>query len=90
VDAPLLGGSTTPVDVPSGTPSGHVVRLKGKGLPGLRGGRGDLHVRLRVWVPSRVSGPEKKKLEDLRGSDGLKPPQPSRSVFGRVRDGASG
>jgi molecular chaperone DnaJ len=78
------------VDVPSGTPSGHVVRLKGKGLPGLRGGRGDLHVRLRVWVPSRVSGPEKKKLEDLRGSDGLKPPQPSRSVFGRVRDGASG
>ncbi len=90
VEAPLLGGEKTNVDVPSGTPSGHIVRLKGKGLPGLRGGRGDLHVRLRVWVPSRISGAEKKKLEELRGSESLKPPRPSRSVFGRVRDGASG
>ena len=90
VETPLLGGGTAHVDVPAGTPSGQVVRLKGKGLPGLRGGRGDLQVRLRVWVPARLSGAEKKLLEELRSAENLKPPGPGRSVFGKVRDASGG
>ena len=89
-EAPLLGGGRTVVDVPAGTPSGHVARVKGKGLPGLRGGRGDLHVRLRVWVPTRLSGDDKKLLEELRKSDGQQAPPPSRSLFDRVRDAFGG
>ena len=89
-EAPLLGGGRTVVDVPAGTPSGHVARVKGKGLPGLRGGRGDLHVRLRVWVPTRLSGDDKKLLEELRKSDGQQAPPPSRSLFERVRDAFGG
>ena len=46
-----------------------MARVKGKGLPGLRGGRGDLHVRLRVWVPTRLSGADKKLLEHLWKND---------------------
>jgi len=86
VETPLLGGGKAVVDVAPGTPSGHVTRLKGKGLPGLRGGRGDLHARLRVWVPPRLGAAEKKQLEELRRSEGLQPPPPSRSLFERVRD----
>jgi molecular chaperone DnaJ len=64
--------------------------LKGKGLPGLRGGRGDLHLRLRVWVPTRLSSADKKLLEELRKGDGLKAPAPSRKLFERVRDASGG
>ena len=90
VETPLLNGGTASVDVPAGTPSEHVVRLKGKGLPGLRGGRGDLHVRLRVWVPAKLAAADRKVLEELRKGDGLKAPPPSRSLFERVRDAFGG
>jgi molecular chaperone DnaJ len=67
-----------------------MARMKGKGLPGLRGGRGDLHVRLRVWVPSELSGHEKKLLEDLRKTEAQHVPPPSRKLFERVRDAFGG
>lgn len=90
VEAPLLGGGAHAIDVGAGTASGHVVRVRGKGLPGLRGGRGDLLVRLRVWVPAKLSGAEKKLLEELRRGEGLKPPRAARSLFERVRDAFGG
>ena len=86
VEVPLLGGGTSMLDVPAGTASGHILRVKGKGLPGLRGGRGDLQVRLRVWVPGKVSGADRKLLEELRKAEGLHPPKPARSLFEKVRD----
>jgi molecular chaperone DnaJ len=90
LEVPLLGGGTASVDVAAGTASGQVTRVKGKGLPGLRGGRGDLQVRLRVWVPSKLSAPERKQLEELRRGEGLQPPKPSRTLFDKVRDGFGG
>lgn len=86
IEVPLLGGAVHALDVGAGTASGHVVRVRGKGLPALRGGRGDLLVRLRVWVPTRLPGADKKLLEELRRSEGLRPPRPARSLFERVRD----
>lgn len=90
LEVPLLGGGTHALDVSAGTASGHAVRVRGKGLPGLRGGRGDLLVRLRVWVPTKLSGAEKKLLEELRRGDGLTPPRAARSLFERVRDAFGG
>ena len=90
VEVPLLAGGVASVDVAAGTASESVVRLKGKGLPGLRGGRGDLHVRLRVWVPAKLTAAERKLLEELKKSEGLKAPPPSRSLFERVRDAFGG
>jgi molecular chaperone DnaJ len=90
VDVPLLGGSKASLDVSAGTPSGHVSRLKGKGLPGLRGGKGDLHVRLRVWVPTKLSGAEKKLVEELRKTEAGHVPAPTRSLFEKVRDAFGG
>ncbi|MEO5988952.1 MAG: molecular chaperone DnaJ [Candidatus Eisenbacteria bacterium] len=86
VEVPLLGGGLHMLDVAAGTPSASAVRARGKGLPGLRGGKGDLIVRLMVWIPQKPSGTEKKLLEQLRRSEGLDAPPPGRSLFERVRD----
>jgi len=66
------------------------MRVRGRGIPHLRGGRGDLLARLVVWVPQRVPQGERKLLEELRRSEAFKPPQPGRSAFERVRDAFAG
>jgi molecular chaperone DnaJ len=90
IEVPILDGGTVEQSVPAGTPTGHVVRLRGKGLPSLRGSRGHLLARLVVWVPSRVSGEERRLLEQLARGDGLTPPRASKSVFEKVRDAFAG
>jgi molecular chaperone DnaJ len=51
--------------VEAGTESGHVFRLRNQGAPSLDGhGRGDLHVRVIVEVPLRLSAKQKKALKD--------------------------
>lgn len=53
--------------VRKGTPSGSMIRLKGKGIKNLRGrGHGDQYVRLQVEVPQKISRGLKKKLQDLK------------------------
>ncbi|MFO1532116.1 MAG: molecular chaperone DnaJ [Thermoplasmatota archaeon] len=66
-DVETLDGAVT-VTVPAGSETNRVLRLRGKGMPYLRGsGRGDLHVRLRVLVPGKVSDKARKLLEELEG-----------------------
>jgi molecular chaperone DnaJ len=89
VEVPTLAGEAT-LEVPSGTPSGTVLRLRGRGMPGLRGGTGDLLVRVQVHIPGKLNGAEKKTLEELRKAENLKPPKGgARSPFDRVRDAFS-
>ena len=65
-----LDGTET-VRLDAGTPSGTVVRLKGRGVPNLgRRGRGDLLVTILVETPKPGSREEKKllhQLAELRG-----------------------
>lgn len=51
--------------VPAGTEPGSLVRIKGKGMPNLRGGKGDHYVRVRLSVPKKLSSEEKKLYEQL-------------------------
>jgi molecular chaperone DnaJ len=59
--------------VPPGTQPGHVFRLRGRGVPALRGrGRGDLLVRIDVEVPERLGAQEAdllRRLAELRGEE---------------------
>jgi molecular chaperone DnaJ len=65
-----LDGTVT-VTVPAGSETNRVLRLRGKGMPFLRGtGRGDLHVRLRVVIPDKVNDKARKLLEELAGELG--------------------
>jgi molecular chaperone DnaJ len=65
VTVPGLDGDET-IHIEPGTPSGTVVRLKGKGVPNLqRRGRGDLFVTLHVVTPTDLSKEQKKLLQQL-------------------------
>jgi curved DNA-binding protein len=65
----LTGGELT-VTIPAGTQSGRTLRLKGKGLPGLRGAAaGDLLLTVRITVPQQPTEDEReayRRLQALR------------------------
>jgi molecular chaperone DnaJ len=55
--------------IPSGTQPGTVLRLKGKGMPDVRGnGRGDQLVEVQVRVPTRLASAQKRLLNELQES----------------------
>lgn len=86
-EIPCLDGKYN-VKIEPGTQSGTVVRLKGKGLPSLNSGVGDLYVKYIVWIPKKLSRTEKETLEKMRGSESFRP-NPSRedkNFFDRLRD----
>ena len=68
VQVPTVEGTTT-IRVPTGTESGKVFRLGGRGLPALKGGRkGDLHLRVVVEVPHNLDAKATSALEKFANS----------------------
>lgn len=68
VEVPTLEGKTLSVKIPPGTQPGQKMRLKGQGMPGLRGkGRGDLYVRPRIQVPRDLSERQRRLVQELAG-----------------------
>jgi molecular chaperone DnaJ len=63
ISVPTLDQSVS-MKVPAGTQSGKMFRLKGKGMPNLHGGVGDLYVRVMIQVPVKLSSEQRKLLED--------------------------
>lgn len=58
----------------AGTQSGTVQRLRGKGLPVVNGySRGDLYVKILVWIPRKLSRSERESIEALASSSSVKP-----------------
>lgn len=77
------------VKIEAGTQPGKILRLRGKGLPDVNGyGRGDLMVKINVWVPNNVTKDEKKILEKLQASESFtpKPTSQEKSFFKKVRN----
>ena len=65
VDVPTPDGVAN-LKIPSGTPNGKLFRLRGKGVPSLRGmGTGDLVVRIVFEVPQRLTAKQRGMLDDL-------------------------
>lgn len=65
VQVPTLDGKAV-IKVPPGTASGKVFRLRGKGVPDLRGSHsGDLNIRVYVEVPAKLTSEQRKKLEEF-------------------------
>jgi molecular chaperone DnaJ len=65
VEVPTLAG-TKRIRVPAGTQHGTVQRLRGEGPPKLSGrGRGDIHYRLVIDVPSSLTGEQQEAVDGL-------------------------
>ena len=71
IEVPTLSG-TALVKIPPGTQTGTVFRLKGKGMPDLRGyGDGDEFVSVLVVTPSKLTADQKKLMSDFSDSVGV-------------------
>jgi molecular chaperone DnaJ len=60
IEVPTLDGSTVRVKVAEGTPSGRVLRVKGKGVPGTKG---DLLITVQVVVPQRLNAAAREAVQ---------------------------
>lgn len=61
------GTANVKLKIPSGTQSGEVFRIRGKGIKHVRTGKmGDLYVQVKIEVPTRISGDEKELLNQLK------------------------
>jgi molecular chaperone DnaJ len=69
VSVPTLEEPVT-VKIPAGTESGKVFRVRGRGIPRPKGGRGDLLATVRVHVPKKISKEERELIEKLARMDG--------------------
>ncbi len=77
------------LEVRPGTQSGTEQVLRGRGVPGLRGGRGDLIVTVSVETPTRIDARQEELLRELATIRGEEDPSgqvraPQKSVFGRL------
>ena len=62
---PTLEGSEK-LKIPQGTPASAILQIKGKGLPRIgSAGRGDLHLRINVKVPTNLTDRQKALLKEL-------------------------
>jgi len=82
VSVPTIDGSTVKVRIPPGTPSGRVLRVKGRGVK-TRSGHGDLLVKVLVTVPKHLSPDLRASLEKLR--DELATEDPRAELMAKAR-----
>ncbi|MDQ1740176.1 MAG: molecular chaperone DnaJ [Pseudonocardiales bacterium] len=63
IAVPTFDGSTVTLKLPPGTPSGRVLRVKGKGVTRKDGSSGDLLVTVSVAVPQKLDGAAREAVE---------------------------
>ena len=67
LEIPTIDGGKAKIKIPDGTQSGKQFRLKGKGMPYMRGnGSGDLYVQINTEVPISLNKEQKELLEKFR------------------------
>jgi len=85
VHVPTPFGQTT-LRIEPGTQTGMAYRVRAKGLPRLgEGGHGDLHVRIHVWTPTKLTSEQRKVLETLSEIEDAPPEKESGKFWDTIR-----
>ncbi len=85
IEVPTLSGKAS-LKIPHGTQSGTTFRLRGRGMPSLRGGaQGDQLVRVQVEVPTALSSDQRRLLEEFARVSGDAAEPTSRSFFEKAK-----
>ncbi|WP_018756760.1 molecular chaperone DnaJ [Paenibacillus terrigena] len=72
--------------IPAGTQTGTYFRLKGKGVPRLRGiGQGDQHVKVVVVTPTKLTDEQRELLRQFAGLNGEHTHEQQQSFFDRMK-----
>jgi len=67
IEIPTIDGGRAKIKIPDGTQNGKQFRLRGKGMPYMRGsGNGDLYVQVNTEVPISLNKAQKELLEKFR------------------------
>jgi len=86
IKVPTISG-VVEYDVPSETQSGSVFRLRGKGIPFIRGkGRGDQYVKVEVETPKNLSQRQKELLREFDGTIEDKNYKKRKGFFDTMKD----
>ena len=85
VEVPTIDGGRSRVKVPAGSQTGRQMRLRGKGMPALRGGgTGDMLIELSVETPVNLTARQKELLREFDKIDADNNPQGD-SFFRKVK-----
>ena len=86
VDVPTLDGAK-PLQIARGTQSGDVIRVRGFGMPEVRGrGVGDLHVHVQVEIPKTLSPRAEELLRELAKEEHAAVSPKRSSFFSRLAE----
>lgn len=73
IDVPTIDGKIS-MTIPAGTQNGRKFRLRGKGVPYLKGeGQGDQYVQLRVVLPDQLDQRSRALMEEFEQRNSLQP-----------------
>lgn len=85
VEVPTIDGGRSRVKVPAGAQSGKQMRLRGKGMPGLRGGAlGDMVIEMAVETPVNLTARQKELLREFEELSVENNPE-GQSFFSKVK-----
>ncbi len=94
IEVPTIDGGRGRVQIPEGSQSGRQMRLRGKGMPALRGGApGDMFIELAVETPVNLTARQKEILREFEDLSEENTNPESRSFFSSVKsfwDGMKG
>ncbi|MCM2561923.1 molecular chaperone DnaJ [Lutimaribacter sp. EGI FJ00015] len=85
IEVPTIDGGRSRVKIPAGSQSGRQMRLRGKGMPALRGGGyGDMFIELAVETPVNLTSRQKEMLREFEALSEDNNPE-SKSFFSSVK-----
>jgi molecular chaperone DnaJ len=86
IEVPTMDGGRSRVKIPAGSQSGRQMRLRGKGMPALRGGgSGDMMIELAVETPVNLTSRQKELLREFDNLSEDNNPE-STSFFSKVKN----
>jgi molecular chaperone DnaJ len=86
MEVPTIEGERTRIAIPPGSQTGRRFRIKGKGMPSLRGReRGDLNVEILVETPINLTQKQRKLLEEFAASCGADAHPQTHGFFDSVK-----
>lgn len=85
IEVPTIDGGRSRVKIPAGSQTGRQMRLRGKGMPALRGGiEGDMFIELSVETPVNLTARQKDLLREFEALSEDNNPE-SKSFFSSVK-----
>jgi molecular chaperone DnaJ len=88
IEVPTCDGGRVKISIPEGTQTGRQFRMRGKGMPVLRGGgmTGDLYIEVAVETPVKLTKKQKELLRSFETENQAGANPESEGFFAKVKD----